>query len=65
MVAFYNFPLSTFPDFGEITLRKLTKEEVGKYQKEAEVCSIFDTDVKKLKEWLVVDLNGWFLVRWA
>jgi hypothetical protein len=39
--------------------------EVREYRKKAKLCSIWEADVKSLKEWLVVDLNNWFLVRWA
>jgi len=65
MVTFYNFPLSMLPDFAEIIIKRLSKEEVQEYQKKAKLCSIWEADVKSLKEWLVVDLNNWFLVRWA
>ena len=65
MVTFYNFPLSMLPDFAEIIIKRLSKEEVQEYQKKAKLCSVWETDVRNLKEWLVVDLNDWFLVRWA
>ena len=65
MITFNSFPLSTFPDFAEVIIKRLSMQEVREYRKKAKLCSIWEADVKSLKEWLVVDLNNWFLVRWA
>jgi len=65
MITFNSFPLSTLPDFAEVIIKKLSMQEVREYRKKAKLCSILEADVKSLKEWLVVDLNNWFLVRWA
>lgn len=65
MVAFLGFPLYILPNFAEIIIRKLNKEEIENYRKKAKFYSAMDTDIQKLKEWLVVDLENWFLVRWA
>ena len=65
MITFNSFPLSTFPDFAEVIIKRLSMKEVREYRKKAKLCSIWEADVKSLKEWLVVDLNSWFLVRWA
>ena len=65
MITFNSFPLSTLPDFAEVIIKRLSIQEVREYRKKAKLCSIWEADVKSLKEWLVVDLNNWFLVRWA
>ena len=65
MKTFNSFPLSTLPDFAELIIRKLSTNEVQKYREKAKLCSFEEVDVKNLKEWLVVNLGNWFLVRWA
>ena len=65
MVVFHDFPLFLLPDFSEVVIKRLSTKEVWVYRKKAKLCSILEADVKSLKEWLVVDLNNWFLVRWA
>jgi len=65
MVVFHDFPLFLLPDFAEVIIKRLSMQEVREYRKKAKLCSIWEADVKSLKEWLVVDLNNWFLVRWA
>lgn len=65
MVVFRDFPLFMLPDFAEVIIKRLSMQEVREYREKAKLCSIWEADVKSLKEWLVVDLNNWFLVRWA
>ena len=65
MVIFHDFPLFMLPDFAELIIKRLSRDEVRELQKKAKVCSVLEADIKSLKEWLVVDLNNWFLVRWA
>jgi len=65
MVIFHDFPLFMLPDFAELIIKRLSRDEVRELRKNAKVCSVWEADVKSLKEWLVVDLNNWFLVRWA
>jgi len=65
MVVFRDFPLFMLPDFAEVVIKRLSMEEVREYRKKAKLCSIWEADVKSLKEWLVVDLNSWFLMRWV
>ena len=65
MVVFRDFPLFMLPDFAEVIIRRLSMQEVREYREKAKLCSIWEADVKSLKEWLVVDLNSWFLMRWA
>jgi hypothetical protein len=65
MVVFNDFPLSTLPDFAEVIIKRLSIQEVREYRKKAKLCSFEEVDVKNLKEWLVVNLGNWFLVRWA
>ena len=65
MVIFHDFPLFMLPDFAELIIKRLSRDEVRELRKKAKVCSVWEADVKSLKEWLVVDLDNWFLVRWA
>ena len=65
MITFNSFPLSTLPDFAEVIIKKLSTNEIQKYREKAKFCSIEEVDLKKLKEWLVVNLDNWFLIRWA
>lgn len=65
MVVFHDFPLFMLPDFSELIFKRLSREEFRELRKNAKVCSVWEADIKSLKEWLVVDLNNWFLVRWA
>jgi len=65
MVIFHDFPLFMLPDFAELIIKRLSRDEVRELRKNAKVCSVWEADIKSLKEWLVVDLNNWFLVRWA
>ena len=65
MVVFRDFPLFMLPDFAEVVIKRLSLQEVWVYRKKAKLCSIWDTDIKNLKEWLVWDSGCWFLVRWA
>jgi len=65
MVVFHDFPLFMLPDFAEVIIKRLSMQEVREYREKAKLCSIWEADVKSLKEWLVWDSGCWFLVRWA
>ena len=65
MIIFYNFPLFMLPNFSELIIKRLSTDEVDEFKKNAKVCSVWEADIRSLKEWLVWDLGSWFLVRWA
>ena len=63
--ALISLPLHRFPDYAELGIKKLSNEEKEQYRRKVKYLPSWDVDLKKLKEFIVVDMESWFLVRWA
>lgn len=63
--ALINFPFCQLPEYIEFGVKKLSKEEKEKYRGKLKYVSSWKFDFEKVKEFIVVDLENWFLVRWA
>ena len=63
--ALISLPLHRFPGYVELGIKKLTDEEKEQYRRKVKYLPSCDVDLKKLREFILVDMESWFLVRWA
>lgn len=63
--ALISIPLHRLPGYVELGIKKLTNEEKEQYRRKVKYLPSWDVDLHKLKEFIVVDMESWFLVRWA
>lgn len=56
------FQLDKLPDYTELSIRRLSEEEIEAYRGKLECINGWEDD---LREMIIVNYGSWYLVKWA